>query len=63
VTEPLATQRVREARARYFAENGAPRAFQRGLASGNLYDREWDDGILDRTVGELRRELGLDASG
>ena len=38
------------------------RAFQCGRASRNLYDREWHDGILDRTVGELRRELGLDAA-
>lgn len=38
------------------------RAFRRGRASRNLYDREWDDGILDRSVGELRRDLGLDAA-
>ena len=37
------------------------RAFRRGRATRNLYEREWDDGILDRTVGDLRRELGLDA--
>lgn len=37
------------------------RAFRRGRASRNLYDREWDDGILERSVCELRRELGLDA--
>jgi ubiquinone biosynthesis protein Coq4 len=43
----------------------APRAvwdaFRRGRATRNLYDREWDDGMLDRSVVELRRELGLDA--
>ena len=38
------------------------RAFRRGRATRNLYEREWDDGILDRSVGELRRELGLDAT-
>jgi ubiquinone biosynthesis protein Coq4 len=38
------------------------RAFQRGLASRNLYDREWDDALLERRVGELRGELGLDAA-
>jgi len=37
------------------------RAFRRGRRSRNLYDREWDDAILEGTVGELRRELGLDA--
>jgi hypothetical protein len=43
VTQLEATERVREARARYFAENG------------------FGNGILDRTVGALRREFGLDA--
>jgi ubiquinone biosynthesis protein Coq4 len=38
------------------------RAFRRGRASRNLYEREWDDAILERGVGELRRELGLDAA-
>jgi ubiquinone biosynthesis protein Coq4 len=38
------------------------RAFRRGRACRNLYEREWDDGILERRVGELRRELGLDAA-
>ncbi len=38
------------------------RAFRRGRASRNLYEREWDDGSLDRSVGDLRRELGLDAT-
>jgi hypothetical protein len=37
------------------------RAAQRGRASRNLYAREWDDALLERTVGELRRELGLEA--
>lgn len=36
------------------------RAFLRGRRSRNLYRGEWSDGLLDRTVGELRRELGLD---
>ena len=38
------------------------RAFRRGRASRNLYDREWNDALLERGVGELRRELGLDAA-
>jgi ubiquinone biosynthesis protein Coq4 len=38
------------------------RAFRRGLASRNLYDREWDDALLERGVRELRTELGLDAA-
>ncbi len=38
------------------------RAFRRGRTSRNLYELEWDDGILDRTVGKLRRQLGLDAT-
>jgi ubiquinone biosynthesis protein Coq4 len=38
------------------------RAFRRGRASRNLYDREWDDALLERGVLELRRELGLDAA-
>jgi ubiquinone biosynthesis protein Coq4 len=38
------------------------RAFRSGLRCRNLYEREWDDGILERSVGELRRELGLDAA-
>jgi ubiquinone biosynthesis protein Coq4 len=37
------------------------RAARRGRASRNLYAREWDDALLERTVGELRRELGLEA--
>ena len=42
----------------------APRAVWRAVARGrrsrNLYGGEWSDGLLDRTVGELRRELRLD---
>lgn len=37
------------------------RAFRRGRATRNLYDREWNDALLDPSVGELRQELGLDA--
>ncbi len=36
------------------------RAFVRGRHSTNLYGDEWDESILGRTVGELRRRLGLD---
>ncbi len=46
----------------FIAPRAIGRAFRRGRASRNLYGREWDDGILDRSVGELRRELGLDAA-
>jgi hypothetical protein len=35
------------------------RAFARGRRSRCLYDREWQDAILDRTVGDLRAELSL----
>lgn len=38
------------------------RAFRRGRASRNLYAREWDDAVLERRLGELRHELGLDAT-
>ena len=36
------------------------RAFVRGRHSTNLYGDVWDDTILGRSVGELRRRLGLD---
>jgi hypothetical protein len=39
---------------------GLWRAFVRGRRSRNLYDRPWDDAVLDRTVGELRRDLAVD---
>ena len=44
------------------APRAVARAFRRGRASRNLYGREWDDALLERGVGELRRELGLDAA-
>jgi hypothetical protein len=37
------------------------RAFVRGRRSRNLYSDEWDDAILSRRVGEVRRGLGLDS--
>ena len=44
---------------------GAPRrtvaAFVRGRRSRNLYRAAYDDALLGRTVGEMRRELGLEA--
>jgi ubiquinone biosynthesis protein Coq4 len=46
----------------FLAPRAGARAFRRGRASRNLYDREWDDALLERGVGELRRELGLDAA-
>jgi hypothetical protein len=36
------------------------RAFIKGRRSLNLYPLEWDERILTRTVGEVRRELRLD---
>ncbi len=36
------------------------RAFVRGRHSENLYGGEWSDALLDRTVGDLRRELRVD---
>jgi hypothetical protein len=36
------------------------RAFMRGRRSANLYVTEWDETILARRVGDLRRQLGLD---
>ncbi len=36
------------------------RAFVRGRHSGNLYgSASFDESLLDRTVGELRREVGI----
>jgi hypothetical protein len=35
------------------------RAFARGRRSRCLYDREWDEGLLDVTVGELRSRLAI----
>ena len=37
------------------------RAFLRGRRSRNLYFDEWDEAILSRRVGEVRRRLGLDS--
>ena len=37
------------------------RAFVRGRRSRNLYFDEWDEAILSRSVGEVRRRLGLDS--
>jgi hypothetical protein len=37
------------------------RAFMRGRRSANLYSTEWDDSLLARRVGEMRRRLRLDA--
>src|SRR2546423_459712 len=36
------------------------RAFMRGRRSANLYFTEWDEAILTRRVGEMRRQLKLD---
>jgi hypothetical protein len=38
------------------------RAFVRGRHSTNLYGDAWDESILARRVGEVRRRLGLDGS-
>jgi hypothetical protein len=37
------------------------RAFLRGRQSRNLYRSTYDDALLSRRVGDVRRELGLDA--
>ncbi|HEX8719827.1 MAG TPA: hypothetical protein VF736_04240 [Pyrinomonadaceae bacterium] len=37
------------------------RAFMRGRRSANLYFDEWDDSILQKHVGDVRRRLRLDA--
>jgi hypothetical protein len=34
-------------------------AWKRGRRSRNLYGEGWSDGLLDETVGGLRRRLGL----
>lgn len=39
---------------------GVYRAFVRGRHSRNLFSRDWDERFLSRTVGEVRRSLGLD---
>lgn len=39
---------------------GVHRAFVRGRHSRNLFAREWDERFLSRTVGEVRRSLGLE---
>jgi hypothetical protein len=36
------------------------RAFVRGRRSRNLYGCAWDEAVLDKTVGELRRDLGVE---
>jgi hypothetical protein len=36
------------------------RAYRRGRQTRNLYRRAYDQALLDRRVGEVRRELGLD---
>ncbi|MCE2392721.1 MAG: hypothetical protein J4G09_14785 [Proteobacteria bacterium] len=36
------------------------RAYVRGRRSRNLYGRRFDDALLARRVGEVRREIGLD---
>ena len=38
------------------------RAFARGRHSRNLYAREWDEALLEQTVGEARRALELDGA-
>lgn len=37
------------------------RAFMRGRRSRNLYFDQWDEAILSRRVGEVRRRLGLNS--
>jgi ubiquinone biosynthesis protein Coq4 len=47
----------------FFAPHAVLRAWRRGRKSRNLYDQEWDEALLERTVGELRAELGLEPHG
>lgn len=42
-----------------FAAGDVWRAFVRGRRSANLYRATFDDALLDRRVGDVRRELGL----
>jgi hypothetical protein len=44
-----------------FAAGRMLRAFARGRRSRCLYDREWDERLLDETVGQLRGELAIAA--
>ena len=46
----------------FIAPRRTLRAFVRGWKSGNLYQREFDDSLLDRSVGELREELHIPRS-
>lgn len=43
-----------------FMPGGVWRAFVRGRHSGNLYRAMFDDALLDRRLGDVRRELRLD---
>lgn len=45
-----------------FAAGDVWRAFVRGRNSRNLYRATFDDALLDRQLGDVRRELGLSAS-
>jgi hypothetical protein len=42
-----------------FAAGDVWRAFLRGRRSGNLYRATFDEALLDKTVGDVRRELRL----
>src|SRR5262247_2720287 len=42
-----------------FAAGDVWRAFVRGRSSRNLYRATFDDALLDRRLGDVRRELGL----
>jgi hypothetical protein len=43
-----------------FMPGGVWRAFARGRNSGNLYRARFDDALLERRLGDVRRELRLD---
>jgi hypothetical protein len=47
----------------FVCPRGVYRAFMRGRRSRNLYGDVWDETILARRVGEVRRRLSLDESG
>jgi len=46
----------------FIAPGACYRAFVRGRHARSLYDREWNEALLDETTGDMRKKLGLDAA-
>jgi hypothetical protein len=46
----------------FLAPGAVWRAFVRGRRSGNLYEREFDEAMLDEAVGAMRARMGLAAA-